>query len=190
MDRGRRARVPGALTRDTVNQVHEDREAGSGPRDQEPESYRRQVKHCRSGKREELPTNHGGLRSCQSLIPSRMRGFLPRARVGLARVVGRWFRARHRRAAPAVPGGFVHHHLIRTGDRVLLEPDPVDRREVARYIPVGKRPWGIAVTPDGRRLYTVNGVSDDVSVIDTESRKVIATIPVGSRPWGIAVGGR
>jgi len=62
------------------------------------------------------------------------------------------------------------------------------RNEVLGYIPVGKRPWGIAVTPDGRRLFTANGASDDVSVIDTEGRKVIATIPVGSRPWGLAVG--
>jgi YVTN family beta-propeller protein len=32
-----------------------------------------------------------------------------------------------------------------------------------------------------------NGVSNDVSVIDTATQKVIASIPVGKMPWGIAV---
>jgi YVTN family beta-propeller protein len=49
-------------------------------------------------------------------------------------------------------------------------------------ISVGLRPWGIALSPDGRRLYTANGKSNSVSVIDTESRQVIATIAVGERP--------
>ena len=55
-------------------------------------------------------------------------------------------------------------------------------------IPVGKRPWGIAITPDGRRLYTANGLSDDVSVIDTATLKVIATIPAGKGAWGVILG--
>ena len=50
-------------------------------------------------------------------------------------------------------------------------------------VPVGKRPWGIAVTPDGKRLYTANGLSGDVSVLDTATLKVIATIPAGEGAW-------
>lgn len=45
----------------------------------------------------------------------------------------------------------------------------------------------MALSPDGSRLYTANGLSNDVSVIDTASRRVVATIPVGGRPWGVAV---
>jgi YVTN family beta-propeller protein len=56
-----------------------------------------------------------------------------------------------------------------------------------QLIPVGQRPWGIALTADGRKLYTANGLSNDVSVIDTESNKVIATIKAGDGPWGIAL---
>jgi YVTN family beta-propeller protein len=37
-------------------------------------------------------------------------------------------------------------------------------------------------------LYTANGPSNDVSVIDTASLNVVATIRVGASPWGIAVG--
>jgi YVTN family beta-propeller protein len=51
---------------------------------------------------------------------------------------------------------------------------------------VGPRPWGIAVAPDGT-LYTANGSSNDVSVIDAGSGRVIARIPVGGSPWGVAI---
>jgi YVTN family beta-propeller protein len=54
-------------------------------------------------------------------------------------------------------------------------------------IPVGQRPWGIALTPDGKKLYAANGLSNDVSVIDTATDKVTATIKAGDGPWGIAV---
>jgi DNA-binding beta-propeller fold protein YncE len=30
-------------------------------------------------------------------------------------------------------------------------------------IPVGQRPWGIALTPDGRKLYAANGLSNVMS---------------------------
>jgi YVTN family beta-propeller protein len=54
-------------------------------------------------------------------------------------------------------------------------------------VAVGKRPWGIALTPDGRKLYTANGPSNDVAVVDTQTLKVIGRIPVGQVPWGVAV---
>jgi len=57
-------------------------------------------------------------------------------------------------------------------------------------IPVGQRPWGIALGDGGRRLYTANGVSNDVSVIDTAAGRVLATIKAGDGPWGVAVEGR
>lgn len=59
--------------------------------------------------------------------------------------------------------------------------------KVARVIAdVGPRPWGIAVAPDGL-VFTANGSSNDVSVIDPESARVIARIPAGASPWGVAV---
>jgi YVTN family beta-propeller protein len=54
-------------------------------------------------------------------------------------------------------------------------------------IAVGSRPWGVGVSPDGHYLYTANGPSNDVSVVDTVELKVIATIKAGERPWGVAV---
>jgi len=52
---------------------------------------------------------------------------------------------------------------------------------------VGARLWGIGVSPDGTKLYTANGPSGDVSIVDIASRKVEARINVGGSPWGIAV---
>jgi YVTN family beta-propeller protein len=63
----------------------------------------------------------------------------------------------------------------------------VQSHEVITTIPVGRRPWGIALTHDGKKAYVANGVSNDVSVIDTATQKVIASIPVGKMPWGIAI---
>jgi YVTN family beta-propeller protein len=40
---------------------------------------------------------------------------------------------------------------------------------------------------DGKRVYSANGLSNDVSVIDAATNKRIATISVGQRPWGIAL---
>jgi len=58
---------------------------------------------------------------------------------------------------------------------------------VAGRIAVGRRPWGIAISPDGRTLYTADGLSDQMSVIDVRSRRVRATVKVGHQPWGVAV---
>jgi YVTN family beta-propeller protein len=52
-------------------------------------------------------------------------------------------------------------------------------------VPVGTRPWGIALSQDGQRLYTANGPSDDVSVVDTSTLRVLKKIPVGRSPWGV-----
>ena len=65
--------------------------------------------------------------------------------------------------------------------------DSASQKLVAE-VPVGTRPWGIALSQDGRWLYTANGPSDDVSVIDTSTLQVVRHIRVGRSPWGVAVG--
>jgi YVTN family beta-propeller protein len=44
-------------------------------------------------------------------------------------------------------------------------------------IPVGKRPEGIDLSPDGKEVWTAHGQDGGVSVIDTETKKVVAIIP-------------
>lgn len=46
---------------------------------------------------------------------------------------------------------------------------------------------GVAVTPNGRRVYMTNTFSDTVLVMSTQSNRVIATIPVGMNPIGIVI---
>src|SRR5437762_13340215 len=41
---------------------------------------------------------------------------------------------------------------------------------IVAMIPVGNRAWGIALDPSGSKLYTANGASNDVSVVDLKSR--------------------
>jgi YVTN family beta-propeller protein len=62
-----------------------------------------------------------------------------------------------------------------------------EKNAIARTIPVGNRAWGIALSPDGSKLYTANGASDDVSVVDVKARKELKRIKVGGGPWGIAI---
>jgi YVTN family beta-propeller protein len=72
----------------------------------------------------------------------------------------------------------------RTGSVVQIA---MDRDEVTGAIDgVGARPWGIAIAPDGR-VYTANGPSNDVSVIDPERGEVVTRIAAGASPWGVVV---
>lgn len=50
---------------------------------------------------------------------------------------------------------------------------------VSARIPVGHNPRGVALSPDGKRLYVANRLDDTLSVIDTETQKVISTIDLG-----------
>ena len=58
-------------------------------------------------------------------------------------------------------------------------------------IKVGTRPWGMALSPDGKYLFTANGPSDDISVVDLKSNQEIKRVKAGKSPWSVAVvGGR
>ena len=61
--------------------------------------------------------------------------------------------------------------------------------EVKDYLLVGRRVWQMALTADQKTLYTTNGVSGDVSVIDVNSLTVTKSVKVGRFPWGVAVKG-
>jgi len=54
-------------------------------------------------------------------------------------------------------------------------------------VEAGERPWGIAVSSDGKRVFTANGPSDDVSEIDVDEKRVARRTRVGGKPWGLAL---
>ena len=47
---------------------------------------------------------------------------------------------------------------------------------VTATVTVGNNPFGVAVTPDGTKVYVANRVSNNVSVIDTATNNVTATV--------------
>lgn len=59
--------------------------------------------------------------------------------------------------------------------------------EVEDYILVGRRVWHMAFSADHSKLFTTNGVSGDVTVIDVASRTPLSSIKVGRFPWGAAL---
>ena len=71
---------------------------------------------------------------------------------------------------------------------VIIVPFQGMTFEVEKFLLVGQRVWQVALNEDESRLYTTNGVSNDISVIDVAKQKVIKSITVGEFPWGVVVG--
>ena len=69
--------------------------------------------------------------------------------------------------------------IVGSAERIRYQP--------VASIEVGARPWGIAVSADGRTLYTANGPSNDVSIVDVAARAVTTRVRVGDSPWGVAL---
>jgi|TARA_B110000305_G_scaffold232720_1_gene288121 PQQ-dependent catabolism-associated beta-propeller protein len=63
----------------------------------------------------------------------------------------------------------------------------VKTREISDYILVGSRAWGLALSKDESKLYVANGLSDDMTIIDTKKRKAIRSVKTGEVPYGILV---
>ena len=58
---------------------------------------------------------------------------------------------------------------------------------VIATIPVGDGPFGVAVTPDGSKIFVANEFSSSVSVIDAATSAATATISVGGDPIAFGV---
>ena len=50
-----------------------------------------------------------------------------------------------------------------------------------------RRPWGIALSLDGKTLYSANGPSNDISVVDLATNTVTKKVKAGTGPWGVIV---
>jgi YVTN family beta-propeller protein len=58
---------------------------------------------------------------------------------------------------------------------------------VVATVTVGPAPIGVAITPDGTKVFVANHTSSNVSVIETTGHTVIATVTVGAGPNGVAI---
>ena len=74
--------------------------------------------------------------------------------------------------------------VLSTSTNTVIDTDP--EANGVQHIPVGDRPRGIAISPDGREAYVANAGDNTVSVIDTATKEVVDTITVGREPQGIA----
>ncbi|MFD5054905.1 YncE family protein [Streptomyces tendae] len=68
------------------------------------------------------------------------------------------------------------------GGKGTLEVVDTERREVTRVVPVGRRPFDVDVSRDGRQVYATNHDSFDVSVVDTDdwTARRIEVAPYGT----------
>lgn len=63
----------------------------------------------------------------------------------------------------------------------------VPGRKVTNLVLVGKRAWNVALDKAEARLWVVNGLSDDVTVVDVALAKAIKSIAVGRVPYGLVI---
>ena len=76
----------------------------------------------------------------------------------------------------------------RSPERDALANDlSASARYVTARVPVGRNPRGIALSPDGSKLYVANRLDDTVSILDTASARITATLELGGptvmTPW-------
>jgi predicted alpha-1,2-mannosidase len=87
----------------------------------------------------------------------------------------------------AVPGERVSFgYAANYRDNTITPIDP-RTRAFGNPIAVDQNPLGVAISPDGSRVYTANSGSNDISVIDTATQTVVTSVGVGSAPTGIGV---
>ena len=55
----------------------------------------------------------------------------------------------------------------------------VSAEYVSARIPVGHNPRGVALSPDGKKLYVANRLDDTISVIDTTTERIVSTLDLG-----------
>jgi YVTN family beta-propeller protein len=63
----------------------------------------------------------------------------------------------------------------------------VASRKVTDYILAGDRVWGAALSADEKILVVTNGASDDISIIDTDSKVAIKAVAVGRTPHTVRI---
>jgi YVTN family beta-propeller protein len=63
----------------------------------------------------------------------------------------------------------------------------VASRKTTDLVLVGKRAWGVALDKAEKTLLVVNGLSDDLSIVDVAGAKAVKTVKVGRVPHSVVV---
>lgn len=102
------------------------------------------------------------------------------------------FEVKGARAADITPVGLV---FSRDGKRAFVGLGKANHvafvdigtRKVTDLVLVGKRAWGLALDKAEQTLYVVNGLSDDVTIVDVASAKATKSVKVGRVPHSVVV---
>ena len=102
------------------------------------------------------------------------------------------FSARGFRSEQLTPVDILFDHAQATAFVALGSANHVvivdaEEREILKYILVGRRPWGLGLTPDGQHLFVLNGLSDDVTIIDIQAQRPIRTRRTGLVPHAVEI---
>ena len=111
----------------------------------------------------------------QEEIPRKLVSFLA---VSILALIGLW-------GTSGVASAQARVYVSNNGDNTVSEIDTSTNTVVAT-IHVGSGPEGVAVTPDGTRLYVAND-GGAVWVINTSNNSVVAKVTVGGDPYGVAI---
>jgi PQQ-dependent catabolism-associated beta-propeller protein len=88
--------------------------------------------------------------------------------------------------APAFPASAQTAYVSDEAANVVHVID-VPRWTAPASIPVGQRPRGMRISPDGKRLYVAAGNDNRIDVIDLATRKVVDHLPSGPDPERFAI---
>lgn len=80
-------------------------------------------------------------------------------------------------AAPlaAAPFAYIVHNSSNPGNLKIID---LASNTVVDTIPLGGNPYGVAVNPQGTRLYVVKSLASQLTVVNTTTHQVIANIPL------------
>jgi YVTN family beta-propeller protein len=68
-----------------------------------------------------------------------------------------------------------------------FRPDNKEYGRTVATIPVGRAPWGMALSAAGDCIYVTNTADSTISIIDLRLMRSLFTIPTGKSPLGLAV---
>ena len=96
------------------------------------------------------------------------------------------------RPEDVTPGGMA---ITQDGSKVLVTLGRANHiaivdtatKQVLDYVLVGRRAWFVALSADDRTAIVVNGLSDDVTIVDVEGAKPVKSVPVGRVPYGVLI---
>jgi YVTN family beta-propeller protein len=68
-----------------------------------------------------------------------------------------------------------------------FRPNNKEYGRTVATIPIGRAPWGLALSAAGDCLYVTNTADNTISIVDLRLMRTLFTIPTGKSPLGLAV---